>query len=332
MPLSSFEKENIVITGGSGFIGTALLEKLRRVACKITLVGRSPRFDLPQSDGMARIQYICADLTKEDAWSEILLHADYLFHLSAQTNLYFAEKHPLQDEKDNITPIRQLAEYAASGECSQLKVVLASTVTIVGNNHKNPVDETFTDNPISVYDRHKQSAEYLLAKSVASGHLRGCSLRLSNVYGYGADSRNENRGILNIMMKRAVKGEALTIYGNGSHVRDFVHISDVTEAFLRAASCKRTDDGRYFIIASEKGHTQREAFEMISREAESILGRKIPVVEIPEPDGLHPIEKRNFVGNCNLFRCATGWRQNTSLRDGIRSDLVKLSATRGGWV
>jgi len=324
MPLPTFEKKRIVITGASGFIGTALAKRLRKLDCEIRLVSRHGHNEPTFGDEVARFRSVCADLTRAGSWEEILSGADFLFHLSAQTNLYYAEEHPQQDELANVLPVRRLVDSAAHLEQSGLRVVLASTTTIVGNEHENPVDETFADNPISNYDRHKRAAEQLLAEAVAGDILRGCSLRLSNVYGYGIASKNSNRGILNSMIKRASRGKPLSVYGKGEHIRDFIHIDDVINAFCLAASSKQTDTGRYFIIASEQGCSLREAFEMISYEAESVLGCNVPVIMIPEPDGLHPIEKRNFVGNSALFRRATGWQARISLRDGIRCDFARF--------
>ena len=236
MSPSAFENKGIVITGASGYIGTALAQRLRNAACDINLVGRRP-IDAPQpSNGVARIQNTCADLTQSGAWDAILGDADVVFHLSAQTNLYFAEEHLQQDAQANVEPVRQLIEAARRLKTCRLKVVLASTATIVGNDHENPVDETFADNPISVYDRHKRTCERLLGDAAADGSLHACCLRLSNVYGHGAVSRNANRSILNTMMKRAAKGEALTLYGKGEYQRDFIHIDDVVEAFCSAAA------------------------------------------------------------------------------------------------
>ena len=173
-----------------------------------------------------------ADLARDRDWFDLLDSAEVVLHLSSRTDLRAAEADPVEDERINVAPVRALIR-AAKRLSAAPKVVFASTVTIVGAQPANPVDETAPDRPCSVYDRHKLAAETLLREATAAGLLRVASLRLPNVYGYGQSSVNANRGILNAMMRRAANGEPLTIYSDGSYVRDFTHLSDVVEAFTR---------------------------------------------------------------------------------------------------
>ena len=147
-------------------------------------------------------------------------------------------------------------------------------------------------------------ARLILREGTTCSAVRACSLRLANVYGYGGASMNANRGILNIMMKRAIDGEPLTLYGDGAHLRDFVHIEDVVEAFSRAIATAEVCDGGHYVIASGRGHTLAEAYAMIAEVAMERLGRRIEIVRVPEPADLHPIEKRNFIGDSHVFRYA----------------------------
>src|SRR5262249_49344609 len=146
-----------------------------------------------------------------------------------------------------------------------------------------PVDDAAHDNPCSVYDRHKLAAEMILREATAGGAVRACSLRLSNVYGYGGGSSvYANRGILNIMMRRAGDGEPLTLYGNGAYLRDFIHIEDVVDAFLHAIATPDVCDGGHYLIASGHGHTLADAYAMIAEVAMERLGHCVEIVRVPE--------------------------------------------------
>mgnify|MGYP003704430779 CR=1 FL=1 len=90
------------------------------------------------------------------------------------------------------------------------RVVFASTATIAGM--ASHVDRTTPDAPITVYDRHKLAAEQLLARATERGDVRGVSLRLANVFGFGVASRNSARSVLNLMIRRAFTGEPLTVF------------------------------------------------------------------------------------------------------------------------
>ena len=120
------------------------------------------------------------------------------------------------------------------------------------------------------------------------------------------------------MLKRAAEGEPLTLFGDGSYVRDFTHLEDVVDAFCRAISTDRVGDGSHYVIAKGRGCSLAEAYELIAAEAFRQIGRRVEIHHVPEPDDLQPIERRNFIGNSSLFHHLTGWQPNFDLQTGIR--------------
>lgn len=307
----------VVITGAQGYIGTALAERLVRDGHALRLVSRSPhapRFEVPAG---AQVECIAADLRDPRAWSRLLDGADAVAHLSSRTDLRAAEADPQGDDEINIAPLRVLTAAAAERKAATT-VVFASTVTIAGPHPRLPVDESAPDDPCSVYDRHKLICETILREATARGVLRACTLRLSNVYGFGQASINANRGILNIMINRAIVGEPLTIYGDGAYVRDFTHVNDVVEAFRLAMAKPAICDGRSYVIAAGQGVTLAQAYALIAETAQDYAGRRSEIRSIAEPADLHAIERRNFVGNSQLFARLTGWRPRFDLAAGIR--------------
>lgn len=315
----------VAITGARGYIGSALAQRLSAEGYDLRLVSR-PSDEKP--GGALKADYVQADLRDENAWAKIIAGAAAVVHLSSRTDLRSAEADPAGDENINVEPIRALIR-AAQKATAPVKVVFASTVTVVGNQNANPVDERTPDRPCSVYDRHKLACETLLREATARGALRACTLRLSNVYGFGRSSVNSNRGILNAMMKRAAAGEALPIYGDGAYIRDFTHLDDVVAAFRAAVASDSIGDGRHFVIATGEGHSLVEAFGMVAHEALARTGRRPEIRHIPEPADLQPIERRNFIGDSRLFRAATGWQPKFGLKAGIHDFFVRAAAQQG---
>jgi nucleoside-diphosphate-sugar epimerase len=305
----------VVVTGARGYIGSALAQRLSAEGHAARLVSRSAG---------AEGNYEQADLRDAAAWSRLIDGAAAIVHLSSRTDLRSAEADPAGDENINVEPIRALVR-AAEKAATPVKVAFASTVTIVGNQNANPVDERTPDRPCSVYDRHKLACEMLLREATARGVLRACSLRLSNVYGFGRSSVNTNRGILNAMMKRAAAGEALSVYGDGAYIRDFTHLDDVVAAFSAAVASDSVGDGRHFVIATGEGHSLAEAFGMVADEAQARTGRRPDIRHVPEPADLQPIERRNFIGDSQAFRAATGWRPQFDLKVGIRDYFTRAA-------
>lgn len=325
----------IVVTGASGYIGSALVPRLHADGYSTRPVSRAnAQHDLDRSR-----EGIAADLRKPEAWLDVLNGATGVIHLSSRTDLHAAEMDEVVDDDLNVAPVRALVNALERCGGHRLPVVFASTVTIFGDTPVLPCDETAPDHPLSVYDRHKLKCETLLKEATEKGIVAACSLRLANVYGLAnkaADtaSTNSNRGILNGMMARAVRGDALTVYGAGNYVRDFVHLNDVVGAFTAALANARVRDGTAYVIATGKGHSLLDAFSFIACEAKSLAGHDVDIRHVPEPADLHQSERRNFIGNSGLFTSRTGWKPEIDMETGVRRSLksfvtARLAASNG---
>lgn len=309
----------IVITGASGYIGSALAQRLLAAGHSVRLVSRN----VEQAEvfaGAGIPEHVASDLSDPSSWRLVLSEADCVVHLSWRTSLRAAEANAAEDERLNVQPVRALIE-AVKVTRQPVDVIFASTVTIIGDRYELPATDDTPDRPISVYDRHKQLCEMLLADATRDGLLRACSLRLSNVYGRGRESVNGDRGILNVMIRRAAAGQPVTVYGNGEYVRDFTHLQDVVDAFQAAIACSKARDGSAYLIATGTGRTIAEVFSTVAAEASKLSGRTVAVEFVDEPADLHPIERRNFVGHSAIFHQRTGWVPGTDMMTAIRDDI-----------
>ena len=316
----------VVITGARGYIGRALAKSLASQGRALQLVSRSavaPSY----GGGDAAIEHVQADLREEESWRALLQGAEAVVHLSSRTDLSAAEADPAGDRDLNVEPVCALVR--AAERCGiAVPVIFASSTTIVGDMHVNPVNEETPDHPCSVYDLHKLECENMLGDATRRGVLSACSLRLATVFGYGVgvDSTNPNRGILNAVMRGAAHGEAPTIYGEGKYIRDYIFVGDVVDAFCRALGSDRVCNGSHYVIATGRGYTLAEAFRCVAQEAHRATGREVEVRHVSEPPDLHPIQRRNFVGNSRVFQKLTGWRPRVDLESGIRDYFQRLVA------
>jgi nucleoside-diphosphate-sugar epimerase len=317
----------IVITGAHGYIGSTLAAKLAGDGHPLRLVSHSAEASRLATSSTANIEFCVTDLRKPQDWSRLLDGAGAVVHLSWRIDLRAAEADPAGDHVLNVEPVYALVRAAEHCRIA-VPVIFTSSTSIAGDAHANPVNEQTPDRPRSVYDRHKLECEGVLRDAVRQGIFRACSLRLPTVFGYGAGVRssNPNRGVLNTMIRRASRGEPLTLYGDGSGIRDFIHIDDVCDAFRRAMSRTDVCDGTHFVIATGHGYTLAEAFRCVVEEAYRTMGRKVEIFHVPEPPNLHPIERSNFIGDAGVFRKLTGWRPQVDLRSGIRNYFQQLLA------
>jgi nucleoside-diphosphate-sugar epimerase len=172
-----------------------------------------------------------------------------------------------------------------------------------------------------VYDIHKLAVEKYLQFFSAAAGIPSVTLRLANVYGPGTQVSGQERGVLNLMMQRALSGETLTIYGEGTPIRDYVYIDDVISAFLKAGSMGPALTGNHFIIGTGIGTTILTAINQVADRAALITGVRPPVEHVLPPDDLASNSERDFIADSNLFQKSTGWRPQVTLSDGIDRSL-----------
>jgi len=305
----------ILITGGAGYLASNLVRRLGDAACHIVRLDREGAA-FPSSPGKARIEDVAGDIRDRSLWERLLDGTDAVFHFAAQTSVYVADESPSADLEINVAPMVALLE-TCSRRGYRPAVLFAGTATECGMTTRLPVDETQPDRPITIYDLHKLMAENYLKYFVARGALHGAVLRLANVYGPGPKSSSAERGVLNMMVRKALRGDALTVYGEGNHLRDYVYVEDVAAAFCAARAAIERISGLHFVIGSGRGHTIAEAIAMVAERVARTTGRRVPMTHTALTGAQSPIETRDFVADATRFTRATGWRARVSLEEGI---------------
>lgn len=315
---SYFAGKRILLTGASGYLATNLTHTLKNVGCTIVRLSRGS--ELLPVNGIAKILDISGDICERETWEEALENVDIVYHFAAQTSVYVADESPLADLEVNVVPMLNLLE-----TCRTIKVqpviIFSGTVTEAGIPKSMPVNESHEDCPVTIYDLHKLMAENYLKYYSQQGIVKGTILRLPNVYGPGPKSSSADRGVINMMMRKALAGEPLTVYGKGDCLRDYIYIEDVTSAFLKAAVNIEQLKGKHFILGSGKAYTIAQAFNLVADRVAVKTGKRVPVKHIAPPDIQLTIEERNFVADTRQFLSAAGWKARYSLKDGIDKTL-----------
>ena len=307
--------KKILVSGGTGYLAVNLITMLKDTACHIVRLGRiGAKFAMVS--GKARVEDLIGDICKRTTWEQALQGVDLVYHFAAQTSVYVANENPAVDLESNVLPMLHLLETCRSRDIGAA-VVFSGTVTEAGIPSRLPMGETHPDHPVTIYDLHKLMAEHYLKYYANQGMVSGVSLRLANVYGPGPRSSSADRGVLNQMVRKALRGEPLTVYGTGGHVRDYVYIDDVTRAFLAAGVHSARLNGQHFVIGSGQGHTIAEAAYLVAERVAMKIGQHVSVRHIEPPQPQSPIEVRNFVANTTRFAQTTGWQACISLVEGI---------------
>ena len=324
--LSFYKSKKVLVTGATGYIAWSLIQKLLGVDCEITCLTRQSSHELNLVNFVkckAAMNTIVGSYDDEKFWNKSMDGVDIVFHLAAQTSFYRAEADPTEDFKNNVYPMQLLLKVASQNE-KKPYVAFAGSATQCGLTNKLPAGESVNDNPSTVYDFHKLLAERYLKFYINKNLVNGACLRLCNVYGPGPKSSNNDRGILNSMVRKALQKEKLTIYGTGDFIRDYIFIDDVVNAFLACPYHLKRTNGNYYVVGSGKGYSVKEAINMIARTVERIVSLKVNVINVKPPDGLLDIEYRNFVANNSNLHLDTGWTVTTDLEEGIVKTVNKF--------
>ena len=311
-----YEGSTVLVTGGLGFIGSALVAALSAVSCRIILLVRPERTAIQHDGQAAQVVTMHGDLGSRDTWDAALEGVDHVFHLAAQTSAYAANNDPMADLNANLVPVLLMLE-SCRQKGRKPAVLFSGTVTQVGLPTRSPVNESFRDHPIIMYDIHKLTAEKYLQFYVREAGIPTVTLRLANVYGPGTKVGSNDRGVLNRMIRDGREGKTLNVYGDGERIRDYVYIEDVVRAFLIAGNKARDLSGNYYIIGSGTGYQIVDAFNLVAQRVEQRLGERPLISHISPPEDLLYIEERNFIADTGRFTSATGWVPQVSLTDGI---------------
>ena len=317
-----------LITGGAGYVAAALLPAIAaQGGGQVRRMFRGDRAPAVAAAGVV-VEDFQGDVRERDHFVRALEGVDVVLHLAAQTSVYVAEADPALDVEANLRPMLHLLE-ACRALGSKPSVVLASTVTLYGVAPPTPVREHTPEAPITIYDLHKLAAERYLHHYAQQGHVQGVALRLANVYGPGPKSSRPDRGVLNGMVRRALNGETLKIYGTGEFLRDYVYIDDVARAFVQAAAGAAAVSGRAFPVVTGQSHTLADAVRLVARLVSERTGQPVKVEHVEPPPGLSPIESRSFVGDPRDLADGVGFRAQVSLESGI-SRTIDYFTEEGG--
>jgi UDP-glucose 4-epimerase len=303
-----------LVTGGLGFIGSNLARRLAELGADVLLVDSL----IPDYGGNlfniagieSRVRVNIADVRQESTMSYLVRDRDVLFNLAGQVSHIDSMKDPHTDLEINCRSQLTMLE-ACRRHNRRIKVVFAGTRQVYGRPATLPVDETQLVRPTDINGINKAAGEYyhLVYNNVFG--VRACSLRLTNVYGPRQLIRHNRQGFIGWFIRLAVEGREIEIFGDGSQVRDFVYVDDVSDAFLRAGALD-VCDGDVFNVGGSEPISHRDLTAMLIDVAGSGTMR---FVEWPQDKKI--IDIGSFYADSTKFSRATGWRPTVSLREGL---------------
>lgn len=224
---------NILVTGGCGFIGSHVVERFYKEGHKIYIIDNLSTGSLEN----VKVKHKFYNLNISDKKCEEIFRSnkfDIVVHLSAQVDVKTSLEHPYLDTKSNLLGLTNMLDLSA--RYGVKKFIFASSAAIYGNTEKIPVTEEIFRDPIAPYGMSKSVGEFYCQKWREIYGLNTLAFRFSNVYGPRQGASGE-AGVISIFLKKAIKGENLVIFGDGSQTRDFIYVEDLVDGIYKASIC-----------------------------------------------------------------------------------------------
>lgn len=319
----------VVLLGATGFVGSAVLRELAELPLRVRAVARG-RIPVPR-DARAAIAAYQADLTEPGAMAAAVVDADVVIHTVAYiagSSTWRIDEGDSAAERVNVGLMRDLINVLAGrGGAESPAVVFAGAASQVGPIDKAILDGSETDGPKGEYDRQKLAAERLLLDADAQGILRGCSIRLPTVFGHGPNSTAKDKGVISTMVRRALSGEPLTMWHDGTVRRDLLYVEDAARALVAAVGHTAELAGRHWLLGTGRGEPLGEVFRTIAElTAVRVDKPAVPVVSVTPPVHAEAGDFRSIVIDSTAFQKVTGWRPRVPLAEALQRTVNALAS------
>jgi UDP-glucose 4-epimerase len=315
LSLDAYRGARILITGGLGFLGSHLARELADLGADVTIVDSlvpdygGNRYNVRGIEDRVRINY--SDI--RDPWSirHLVRDKEIIFNLAGQVSHIDSMQDPQTDLDINCKS--QLALLEACRENNPgARIVFAASRQQYGQPRFVPVTEDHPLVPVDVNGINLVAGEsyHLLYNDVYG--IRAMSLRLTNTYGPHLLMKHGRQGFIAVFIRRAVEGEDIQVYGDGSQLRDFTYVSDAVAAFLTIALVEEAY-GKAFNL----GGLEPVRLLDVATLCQELAGGGGAVQTVPWPEDRQRIAIGSIYLDYTRLTAATGWRPTVDLRNGL---------------
>jgi UDP-glucose 4-epimerase len=294
-----------IVTGGAGFIGSHIVEKLKKLEHMVVVIDNEYS-DNDNFTWRKDTLNVNIDITDYKALKQACTGADYIFHLAAEARIGPAIENPVNAV--NINTIGTCNVLQCAREVGAKKVLYSSTSSGYGLNEA-PNIETQPDDCLNPYSVSKIAGEKLCKMYTDLYGLNTIIFRYFNVFGERAPRKGQYAPVTGIFLRQKAAGEPLTIVGDGEQRRDYIYVKDVANANVMAAISNPDDDayGQVYNVGSGKNYSVNEIASFISDDT----------INIPPRIG----EARNSLANIDKIQKTFAWKPEVDVEQWIKTQL-----------
>ncbi|MCS7222601.1 MAG: NAD-dependent epimerase/dehydratase family protein [Anaerolineae bacterium] len=300
----------VLITGGAGFLGSALARRLIAEGHHVRVLD-----DLSSGDPSRLppgVLFTRGDVRDRPKLWTLLQGVQCVFHLAARVSVAESVAYPREYTDVNVSGTVALME--AVRDVGVRRVVLASSGTVYGDQPHQPVDENMRPNPLAPYAVSKIAAEYYVFTLGALYNVETVALRIFNAYGPGQALPPVHAPVIPQFLKQTLSGESLVIFGDGLQTRDFVYVDDVVDALIAAATAPGVN--RQIINI---GSGQEVSINALVRLIAEVTGRRPSVLYNEKQSG----GVSRLVANLEKAHALLNYEPRVDLRTGLQRLLAE---------
>ena len=313
-----FSNKNVIISGGLGFIGSNLAIKLVGCGAIVTIIDSL----IPEYGGnlwniepvrdMVKINI--SDVRDEHSIQHLIQGQDYFFNLAGQTSHLDSMHNPFTDLEINSKAQLSILE-ACKKYNPGIRIIFASTRQLYGKPQYLPVDEKHPLFPVDVNGINKLSGEWYHIVYNNVYDIKTSILRLTNTYGPRMRIKDARQTFLGIWIQNLIENQPITIYGDGSQIRDYNYIDDVVNAFLTVAASDQWD-GSIFNLGNDQPISLLTTAELMIEENHggNYIFKSFPT-------DLKKIDIGDFYSDFSKIKNLLGWSPKVKIRDGMKETL-----------
>jgi nucleoside-diphosphate-sugar epimerase len=302
------KRERVLVTGGAGFIGSHLVERLLKEGYAVRVLDNfstGKRSNL--SSMLSDIELVEADLRDEDAVERTVKGTDFILHQAALGSVPRSIDDPLTTHECNSTGTLKLLIAARSAGVR--RVVYASSSSVYGNTPTLPKVETMATSPLSPYALSKLTGEIYCRLFTSLYGLETVSLRYFNVFGPRQDEKSQYAAVIPRFSAALLNGTRPVVFGDGEQTRDFTYVENVVEANLLAMTGLADAAGEAFNVACGERYSLRQLALELSR------ALNLPLeLEYTDP---RPGDVRDSYADISKATKLLGYHPNIGFREGI---------------
>ncbi len=314
----AFSKKRVIITGGLGFIGSALARRLVELGADVAVVDSlvpeygGNRFNVSGLEDALRVNI--SDVRDEHSMSHLIQRQDYLFNLAGQTSHLDSMRDPYTDLDINCRAQLSILE-ACRKHNPGIKIVFASTRQFYGRPDYLPVDERHLLRPVDVNGVNKMAGEWfhILYNNVYG--IRSCALRLTNTIGPRMRIKDARQTFLGVWVRLLLEGKPFEVWG-GEQLRDFTFVDDAVDAFLMAAASEQSN-GEVFNLGGDRFVSLKQLANLLVEVNE---GGHFTVR--PYPAERKSIDIGDYYADFSRIQSVLGWKPRVHLPEALKRTLA----------